>query len=93
MEETNPESGTVPSDLLFTSGSGLDPHITLEAARYQIERVIRARGLDIEQKNRLIALVEKHIEPPVLGILGQPRVNVLRLNLALDSVALGGVNR
>ena len=93
MEGANPESGTVPSDLLFASGSGLDPHITLEAARYQIERVIRARGLDIEQKNRLIALVEKHIEPPVLGILGQPRVNVLRLNLALDSVALGGVNR
>jgi K+-transporting ATPase ATPase C chain len=92
LEETNPNSGAVPVDLLFASGSGLDPHITPEAAKYQIERVARARGLDIEQKNRLIVLVKKHVESPVLGIFGEPRINVLRLNLAIDST-LVGVNR
>jgi K+-transporting ATPase ATPase C chain len=92
MEKVHPESGAVPSDLLFASGSGLDPHITPEAAKYQIERVARARALDIEQKKILITLVEQYVEPPVFGIFGQPRVNVLRLNLALDST-LSGANK
>jgi K+-transporting ATPase ATPase C chain len=92
MEKANPESGVVPSDLLFASGSGLDPHITPEAAKYQIERVARARALDIEQKKILITLVEQYVEPPVFGIFGQPRVNVLRLNLALDPT-LSGANK
>jgi K+-transporting ATPase ATPase C chain len=91
VEKAHPESGTVPTILLFASGSGLDPHITPEAAKYQIERVARARGLDNEQKNQLIALVERCVESPVLGILGQPRINVLRLNLVIDST-LGGIN-
>ena len=92
MEKAHPESRAVPSDLLFASGSGLDPHITPEAAKYQLERVGRARALDIEQKRILITLVEQYVEPPVFGIFGQPRVNVLRLNLALDST-LSGANK
>lgn len=92
MEKAHPESGAVPSDLLFASGSGLDPHITPEAAKYQLERVARARALDIEQKKILITLVEQYVEPPVFGIFGQPRVNVLRLNLAIDST-LSGANK
>jgi K+-transporting ATPase ATPase C chain len=89
IEKTNLKSGKVPSNLLFASGSGLDPDISPEAARYQIERVTLARKLDIEQKKILIDLVEKHVEPPVWGIFGEPRVNVLRLNLALDSTFMG----
>ena len=89
IEKNNPESGKVPSHLLFASGSGLDPDISPEAARYQIDRVTLARKLDIQQKKILIVLVEKHVEPPVWGIFGEPRVNVLRLNLALDSTFTG----
>lgn len=79
----NPDE-PVPSDMLFASGSGLDPHISPEAARLQIERVAQARKFSAEQKRRLVALVKKSIEPPQLGFLGEPRVNVLKLNLALD---------
>lgn len=75
---------TVPSDMLFASGSGLDPHVSPEAARLQIERVANARGFTSEQKRRLAALVEQCIEPPQLGFLGKPRVNIVLLNLALD---------
>jgi K+-transporting ATPase ATPase C chain len=85
LTETNPGSGKVPVDLLFASASGLDPDISPQAARYQIERVALARGLDNSEKMRLIKLVETHIEQPDFGILGEPRVNVLLLNLALDS--------
>ena len=92
MEKANPESRTVPSDLLFASGSGLDPHITPEAAKYQLERIARVRALDIKQNKILITLVEQYVEPPVFGIFGQPRVNVLKLNLALDST-LSGANK
>lgn len=70
-----------PADLLTASGSGLDPHISPEAARYQIARVASARNLPPE---KITALVEKFIESPQLGFLGQPRVNVLLLNRALD---------
>lgn len=77
---------TVPSDMLFASGSGLDPHVSPEAARLQIERVANARGFTSEQKQRLAALVEQSIEPPQLGFLGKPRVNILLLNLALDKL-------
>lgn len=74
----------VPSDMLFASGSGLDPHISPQAARMQIERVAEARKFSTEQKQRLAGLVEKSIEPPQLGFLGEPRLNVLKLNLAVD---------
>lgn len=72
-----------PSDMLYASGSGLDPHISPEAARYQVARVAAARNLPPE---KITALVEKSVEMPQLGFLGQARVNVLLLNRALDQL-------
>jgi K+-transporting ATPase ATPase C chain len=76
----------VPSDLLVASGSGLDPHVSPGAAFYQIDRILIARGQDITARTQLEVLIRRHTEPPQFGFLGEPRVNVLQLNLALDSL-------
>lgn len=74
-------SGPIPADMLTASGSGLDPHLSPAAALAQVERVARTRGFD---PSAVRALVERATEKPALGILGEPRVNVLLLNRQLD---------
>jgi K+-transporting ATPase ATPase C chain len=81
-----PTNTPVPADMVYASGSGLDPEISPEAARLQIKRVAASRGLS---EDKVTALVAQFTEQPQWGFLGQARVNVLRLNLALDQSGSG----
>ncbi len=84
IRAASPDAAALPVDLLTASGSGIDPHISPRAALLQAPRIATARDWSVEQVTRII---QAHIEPRTWGVLGEPRVNVLLVNLALDSQA------
>ena len=90
FRKENPDyQGPIPADLVTASASGLDPHISPDSAEAQAPRIAKARGVAVDQVSSLIA---RFTEGPTFGVLGEPRVNVLQLNLALDDATHGGTS-
>lgn len=85
LERNNPDHKPIPVDLVTASGSGLDPEISLAGAEFQIPRIAQARQLKREQIQQLINQIAEY---PLFGLIGEARVNVLKLNLALDQLSL-----
>lgn len=83
LKQAGPSEGLVPVDLVTASGSGLDPDISVSSARFQIKRVAKARNIS---ESALTELVSRQIEPKQFGCLGEARINVLKLNIALDQI-------
>jgi K+-transporting ATPase ATPase C chain len=77
---------TIPKEMIFASGSGLDPHISPEAALIQVDRVAMTRNLNESQKQKVLQLIKSKIEKPQFYLFGEPRINVFELNLALDKI-------
>ena len=84
---------TIPSEMVFASGSGLDPHISQKAALLQVDRIVRARNLSPDSKQRIIQCVKTITEAPQFLLLGEERVNVLILNLELDKIDTNTTNK
>jgi potassium-transporting ATPase KdpC subunit len=82
------DSSAVPLEMVFASGSGLDPHISPKAALMQVERVAKARGLNTRQRQQLISLITAKTEGPQFGLFGVERINVFMLNLTLDKLVV-----
>jgi potassium-transporting ATPase KdpC subunit len=80
------ESSSIPKEMIFASGSGLDPHISPEAALMQVDRIVRMRQLNNNQKEDLVKTIKDISEAPQFLCLGEPRINLLKLNLELDNI-------
>ena len=79
----------IPAELLLASGSGLDPHISINTALFQVDRIIKARKLSKTKKDVILSLIEKHTRKIQIDFLGEPRVNVLGLNIEMEKVLNG----
>jgi K+-transporting ATPase ATPase C chain len=91
LRKENPDaSGAIPPDLVTSSASGIDPDISVVGAFYQAPRIAKARGITITEVE---SLIRAHVHPRDLGFLGEPRINVLEINRALDAVVVGDVSR
>jgi K+-transporting ATPase ATPase C chain len=80
------DTTSIPKEMLFASASGLDPHISPQAALMQVERVTKTRNFNTSQKQQLIDLINKGVEKPQFGVFGEERINVLKLNIDLDEI-------
>jgi K+-transporting ATPase ATPase C chain len=80
------DTTVIPTEMLFSSGSGLDPHISPLAARLQIDRIAKARNFDEDQKKKLAQLVDRMTEKPQFSLFGEERINVFQLNLEVDNI-------